>query len=93
MLWRNGGRGGGGGGGRRKAHMGEVDTPDTLGMLFKRHGLCLLANIPQLDDTLIITTDQIALHIAVPANAAQLGPAQSVGKSETHQHLLVRHRM
>ena len=55
--------------------MREVNTPDTLGMLFKSHGLCLLADIPQLDDTLIVTTDQVALHIAVPANTAQLGPA------------------
>ena len=45
-------------------------------MLFKGHGLCLLADIPQLDDTLIVTTDQVALHIAVPADAAQLRPAQ-----------------
>ena len=58
--------------------MREVNAPDTLGMLFKCHGLCLLADIPQLDNTFVVTTDQVALHIAVPANTAQLGPAWQV---------------
>ncbi len=46
-------------------------------MLFKSHGLSLLADIPQLNHPLIVTADQVALHIAVPAHAAQFGPAQS----------------
>jgi len=46
-------------------------------MLFKSHGLSLLADIPQLNHPLIVTANQVALHIAVPAHAAQFGPAQS----------------
>ena len=46
-------------------------------MLFESHGLRLLADVPQLNHPFIVTTDQVALHIAVPAHAAQFGPTQS----------------
>ena len=52
----------------------EVHTPHPLSMLIKGHGLCVLADVPQLDDALIVRADEVALDIAIPAYTAQLGP-------------------
>lgn len=37
-----------------KIYLGEVNTPHTLGMLIKGHGFCVLTDIPQLNDALIV---------------------------------------
>ena len=47
-------------------------------MLFKRHGLCLLAHIPQLHHTLVVAANEVALDVAIPANAAELGPEKEM---------------
>ena len=38
----------------RSANLREVYTPNSLGMLIKGHGLCMLADIPQLNDAFIV---------------------------------------
>ena len=58
-------------------HLREVHAPYTLGMLIIRHGFSVLAHIPQSDHTLIVAADKVALDVAVPADTAQLGPAQT----------------
>ena len=56
----------------RGSYMREVHAPNTLGVLFKGHGLSVLTDVPQLDDPLIVRADEVALNIAVPAYTAEL---------------------
>lgn len=46
-------------------------------MLFKGHCLRLLADVPQLNHPLVVTANEVAFHVAVPADTAQLGPAKT----------------